>query len=176
MDLRPHRHCSCQYHIQVHRISRVNLKIQSRERRWPAFEILNDVVHLLLDRAEKEWGDGISGLALSAARFSLLRLEEGPPHIKNWRPQILTLCKMNAYHTPKQRKLLALASQLKAGKGLAVASSILQGKLPLSTAFSFPGNFLMRNPISSNQVTSLCAPKKQRLPGKTCAKPWMMKK
>lgn len=27
--------------------------------------------------AEKEWGDGIRGLALSAARFSLLRLEEG---------------------------------------------------------------------------------------------------
>lgn len=28
-------------------------------------------------RAEKEWGDGIRGLALSAARYSLLRLEEG---------------------------------------------------------------------------------------------------
>lgn len=90
-------------------------------------------LRIFADRAEKEWGDGISGLALSAARFSLLRLEEGPPHIKNWRPQILTLCKMNAYNTPKQRKLLALASQLKAGKGLAVASSILQGKLALST-------------------------------------------
>ncbi|EFX88997.1 hypothetical protein DAPPUDRAFT_41064 [Daphnia pulex] len=83
--------------------------------------------------AEKEWGDGISGLALSAARFSLLRLEEGPPHIKNWRPQILTLCKMNAYLAPKQRKLLALASQLKAGKGLAVASSILQGDIAMYT-------------------------------------------
>jgi potassium/chloride transporter 4/5/6 len=89
----------------------------------------------LMNRAEKEWGDGISGLALSAARFSLLRLEEGPPHIKNWRPQILTLCKMNAYLAPKQRKLLALASQLKAGKGLAVASSILQGKLTVVIYF-----------------------------------------
>lgn len=29
------------------------------------------------NRAEKEWGDGIRGLALSAARYSLLRLEEG---------------------------------------------------------------------------------------------------
>lgn len=36
-------------------------------------------------RAEKEWGDGIRGLSLSAARFALLRLEEGPPHTKNWR-------------------------------------------------------------------------------------------
>ncbi|KTG44319.1 hypothetical protein cypCar_00009581 [Cyprinus carpio] len=35
--------------------------------------------------AEKEWGDGIRGLSLSAARFALMRLEEGPPHTKNWR-------------------------------------------------------------------------------------------
>ena len=92
------------------------------------------------DRAEKEWGDGISGLALSAARFSLLRLEEGPPHIKNWRPQILTLCKMNDALVPKQRKLLALASQLKAGKGLAVASSIVKGEIP-TFHFSFGKTF-----------------------------------
>ena len=32
--------------------------------------------------AEKEWGDGFRGLALSAARFSLLRLEDGQPHTK----------------------------------------------------------------------------------------------
>ena len=36
-------------------------------------------------RAKIEWGDGFRGLALSAARYSLLRLEEGPPHTKNWR-------------------------------------------------------------------------------------------
>lgn len=79
-------------------------------------------------RAEKEWGDGISGMALSAARYGLLRLEEGPPHIKNWRPQILILCKSNSELKPKQRKLLALASQLKAGKGLTVGTTILKGK------------------------------------------------
>lgn len=39
----------------------------------------------LVPRAEKEWGDGIRGLSLSAARYALLRLEEGPPHTKNWR-------------------------------------------------------------------------------------------
>lgn len=36
-------------------------------------------------RAEKEWGDGIRGLAMSAARYSLLRLQQGTPHTKNWR-------------------------------------------------------------------------------------------
>lgn len=35
--------------------------------------------------AKKEWGDGMRGLAMSAARYSLLRLQEGPPHVKNWR-------------------------------------------------------------------------------------------
>lgn len=41
--------------------------------------------YILCIRAEKEWGDGIRGLSLSAARYALLRLEEGPPHTKNWR-------------------------------------------------------------------------------------------
>lgn len=66
-------------------------------------------------RAEKEWGDGIRGLALSAARFSLLRLEEGPPHTKNWRPQILILAKLTSDLVPKYRKLFTFAAQLKAG-------------------------------------------------------------
>ena len=42
-----------------------------------AFSTFPTVVYLPLTiamlRAEKEWGDGIRGLALSAARFSLLR-------------------------------------------------------------------------------------------------------
>ncbi|XP_054719060.1 solute carrier family 12 member 6-like [Uloborus diversus] len=78
--------------------------------------------------AEKEWGDGIRGLALSAARYSLLRLEEGPPHTKNWRPQILVLCKLNSDLMPKHRKLVSFVSQLKAGKGLTVVSAVLEGE------------------------------------------------
>lgn len=87
-------------------------------------------------RAEKEWGDGLSGLALSAARFSLLRLEEGPPHTKNWRPQILVLCKPNAELAPNQRKLLSFTSQLKAGKGLVVASAIVRGTFESPSSYS----------------------------------------
>ena len=68
-------------------------------------------------RAEKEWGDGLKGLALSAARFSLLRLEEGPPHTKNWRPQIMILAKLDSKLNVKYKRMFSLASQLKAGKG-----------------------------------------------------------
>lgn len=77
--------------------------------------------------AEKEWGDGIRGIALSAARYSLLRLEEGPPHTKNWRPQILILSKLNKDLVPKYKKLFTFASQLKAGKGLTIAVSVIEG-------------------------------------------------
>lgn len=81
--------------------------------------------------AEKEWGDGFRGLALSAARFSLLRLEDGPPHTKNWRPQILVFVSMNeaTLDANKDRKILTFASQLKAGKGLTLVGTILEGEL-----------------------------------------------
>ncbi|XP_014228975.1 solute carrier family 12 member 4 isoform X3 [Trichogramma pretiosum] len=77
--------------------------------------------------AEKEWGDGIRGLALSAARYSLLRLEEGPPHTKNWRPQIIILSKITDDLVPKYRKLFAFACQLKASKGLTIAVGVIPG-------------------------------------------------
>ncbi|XP_069489866.1 solute carrier family 12 member 6 isoform X2 [Ambystoma mexicanum] len=77
--------------------------------------------------AEKEWGDGIRGLSLSAARFALLRLEEGPPHTKNWRPQLLVLLKLDEDLHVKHPRLLTFASQLKAGKGLTIVASVLVG-------------------------------------------------
>ncbi|KAL5287968.1 hypothetical protein ACFFRR_008671 [Megaselia abdita] len=77
--------------------------------------------------AEKEWGDGIRGMALTAARYSLLRLEVAEPHTKNWRPQILVLSKLNDNNMPKYRKIFSFASQLKAGKGLTICASVIQG-------------------------------------------------
>lgn len=35
--------------------------------------------------AKKEWGDGIRGLALSTAQYSLMQIPEKDPHPKNWR-------------------------------------------------------------------------------------------
>lgn len=32
---------------------------------------------------------------MSAARYALLKLEQAPPHVKNWRPQILIFVKCN---------------------------------------------------------------------------------
>lgn len=68
-------------------------------------------------------------MALTAARYSLLRLEEGPPHTKNWRPQIMILVKPTDENLPKYRKLFSFAAQLKAGKGLTVCVSVVNGDL-----------------------------------------------
>ncbi|XP_038652745.1 solute carrier family 12 member 7-like isoform X4 [Scyliorhinus canicula] len=77
--------------------------------------------------AEKEWGDGIRGLSLNAARYALLRLEDGPPHTKNWRPQLLILLNLDAEQNVKHPRLLSLTTQLKAGKGLSIVGSVLEG-------------------------------------------------
>uniref|UniRef100_A0A1A8R8P0 Solute carrier family 12, member 7a n=3 Tax=Nothobranchius TaxID=28779 RepID=A0A1A8R8P0_9TELE len=77
--------------------------------------------------AVKEWGDGIRGLSLNAARYALVRLEEVPLHTKNWRPQVLVLCKLDADLSVKHPRLLSFTSQLKAGKGLTIVCSVLEG-------------------------------------------------
>uniref|UniRef100_A0A8C7GIZ9 Solute carrier family 12 member 7a n=1 Tax=Oncorhynchus kisutch TaxID=8019 RepID=A0A8C7GIZ9_ONCKI len=77
--------------------------------------------------AEKEWGDGIRGLSLNAARYALIRLEEVPTHTKNWRPQLLVLLKLDSDLGVKHPRLLSFTTQLKAGKGLTIVSSVLEG-------------------------------------------------
>ena len=59
----------------------------------------------------------MKGLQMSSARYALLRLNEGPPHTKNWRPQILTLVKLDSEYRIAKDQLLDFVTQLKAGKG-----------------------------------------------------------
>ncbi|CAG0896607.1 unnamed protein product [Darwinula stevensoni] len=102
--------------------------------------------------AEKEWGDGIRGLALSGAHFALLRLEEGPPHIKNWRPQILILAELDDHFFPKHKKMFAFASQLKAGKGLTMAVSVIEGEYSRSHEEVIAAKQSLRNVMNEERV------------------------
>ncbi|XP_069007368.1 solute carrier family 12 member 7 isoform X3 [Embiotoca jacksoni] len=77
--------------------------------------------------AEKEWGDGIRGLSLNAARYALIRLEDAPPHTKNWRPQLLVLLNVDSDQAVKHPRLLSLTTQLKAGKGLTIVGNVFEG-------------------------------------------------
>uniref|UniRef100_A0AC34F2J7 Solute carrier family 12 member 6 n=1 Tax=Panagrolaimus sp. ES5 TaxID=591445 RepID=A0AC34F2J7_9BILA len=80
--------------------------------------------------AKKEWGDGIRGLALSTAQYSLMKIEGEDIHPKNWRPQILILHSMpwtKDLIDMRYLNLINLASQLKAGRGLTIVVSFLRG-------------------------------------------------
>ncbi|XP_045057982.1 solute carrier family 12 member 6 isoform X2 [Desmodus rotundus] len=106
--------------------------------------------------AEKEWGDGIRGLSLSAARFALLRLEEGPPHTKNWRPQLLVLLKLDEDLHVKHPRLLTFASQLKAGKGLTIVGSVIVGNFLENYGEALAAEQTIKNLMEAEKVKGFC--------------------
>ncbi|XP_066511202.1 solute carrier family 12 member 4-like [Hoplias malabaricus] len=106
--------------------------------------------------AEKEWGDGIRGLSLSAARYALLRLEAGPPHTKNWRPQLLVLLKLDEDLHVKYPRMLTFASQLKAGKGLTIVGSVIQGNFLDSYGETQASEQAIKNMMEIERVKGFC--------------------
>ncbi|XP_060767740.1 solute carrier family 12 member 4 isoform X2 [Neoarius graeffei] len=106
--------------------------------------------------AEKEWGDGIRGLSLSAARYALLRLEVGPPHTKNWRPQLLVLLKLDEDLHVKYPRMLTFASQLKAGKGLTIVGSVIQGNFLDSYGEAQASEQAIKNMMEIERVKGFC--------------------
>ncbi|KAM3857370.1 solute carrier family 12 member 6 [Diretmus argenteus] len=106
--------------------------------------------------AEKEWGDGIRGLSLSAARYALLRLEEGPPHTKNWRPQLLVLLKLDEDAHVKSPRLLTFASQLKAGKGLTIVGTVIPGNFLHSYGEALAAEQTLKHLMDKERVKGFC--------------------
>ncbi|CAJ1085899.1 solute carrier family 12 member 6-like isoform X1 [Xyrichtys novacula] len=106
--------------------------------------------------AEKEWGDGIRGLSLSAARYALLRLEEGPPHTKNWRPQVLVLLKLDEDAHVKSPRLLTFASQLKAGKGLTIVGTVVPGNFLHSYGEALAAEQTLKFLMEKERVKGFC--------------------
>ncbi|XP_070710604.1 solute carrier family 12 member 6-like isoform X3 [Pempheris klunzingeri] len=106
--------------------------------------------------AEKEWGDGIRGLSLSAARYALLRLEEGPPHTKNWRPQVLVLLKLDEDAHVKSPRLLTFASQLKAGKGLTIVGTVVLGNFLQSYGEALAAEQTLKHLMDKERVKGFC--------------------
>ncbi|KAM3725768.1 Potassium/chloride cotransporter [Dirofilaria immitis] len=80
--------------------------------------------------AKKEWGDGIRGLALTTAQYSLMKISEKDPHPKNFRPQLLLLLSMpwsKELVDMRYLNLINLASQLKASRGLTIVVAFIRG-------------------------------------------------
>ncbi|KAJ8268529.1 hypothetical protein COCON_G00137010 [Conger conger] len=76
--------------------------------------------------AEKEWGDGIRGLSLNAARYALIRLVPSLP-APHQELELLVLLNLDADLGVKHPRLLSFTTQLKAGKGLTIVGSVLEG-------------------------------------------------
>ena len=83
-------------------------------------------------KVEAQWGDGMRGLRYARARNNLEQLEQldQTQHTKNWRPQVIALCKLGPPgQSLNQPKLLGLLAQLKGGRGLCILGSVLPGRL-----------------------------------------------
>ncbi|XP_039996498.1 solute carrier family 12 member 6-like isoform X1 [Xiphias gladius] len=106
--------------------------------------------------AEKEWGDGIRGLSLSAARYALLRLEERPPHTKNWRPQLIVLLKLDEDAHVKSPRLLTFASQLKAGRGLTIVGTVVSGNFLHSYGEALAAEQTLKHLMDKERVKGFC--------------------
>jgi len=95
------------------------LNIKGRRNFQKKKNFLSFKFHII--RAEKEWGDGIRGLSMSAARYALFRLDEAQPHTKNWRPQLLSFISAqkndeDETYTLRHMSVMNFLYQLKAGK------------------------------------------------------------
>ncbi|XP_069368142.1 solute carrier family 12 member 7 isoform X3 [Paralichthys olivaceus] len=106
--------------------------------------------------AEKEWGDGIRGLSLNAARYALIRLEEAPPHTKNWRPQVLVLLNVDSDQGVKHPRLLSLTTQLKAGKGLTIVGNVLEGTYLTKDAEAKRAEQNIKSSMSAERTKGFC--------------------
>ncbi|CDI97058.1 solute carrier family 12 [Echinococcus multilocularis] len=79
--------------------------------------------------ASKEWGDATRGLQFTAATRAILALGTKPIHTKNWRPQLLVYVPVRNDLSVGESNLLHLVRQLKAGKGLTLVTTILEGDI-----------------------------------------------
>ena len=113
--------------------------------------------------AEKEWGDGLKGLGLSAARFALLNVDDsGQTHTRNWRPQLLVLSPTeksfseNVTPADAQQGLLSFVSQLKAGKGLTMVVECIEGSFVQKAEESKARRLTLSTEIKKFRIRGFC--------------------
>ncbi|KAG5188265.1 amino acid permease-domain-containing protein [Tribonema minus] len=84
--------------------------------------------YIKYQNATRDWGDSLTGFRYQVARDMLLSLKgHQTMHAKNWRPQILVLCNIDDGGNPTVPELLALAAQMKKGRGLLMAAALIKG-------------------------------------------------
>jgi len=84
-------------------------------------------VFLLLERRAltQGWGDLRSGFWFALTRFGLIRLENEPFHVKNWRPNIIVFSSV----LKKREQIMEMGTWLTSGHGIVTFSHVLVGDL-----------------------------------------------
>ncbi|KAE9550063.1 hypothetical protein FO519_006727 [Halicephalobus sp. NKZ332] len=115
--------------------------------------------------AEKEWGDGLKGLGLSAARFALLNVDDsGQTHTRNWRPQLLVLYPNSYLFSGAsgtelkniQQGVLAFVSQLKAGKGLTLVTECIEGDFSDMASDAKQRKEILQTQLKKHRIKGFC--------------------
>eukprot|EP01059_Diplonema_ambulator_P014273 TRINITY_DN25147_c0_g1_i1.p1 TRINITY_DN25147_c0_g1~~TRINITY_DN25147_c0_g1_i1.p1 ORF type:complete len:1241 (+),score=290.42 TRINITY_DN25147_c0_g1_i1:126-3725(+) len=75
----------------------------------------------------RSWGEGVKGVQLQHALEKLLSLEATREQSKNWRPQMMVFVRLDQNLSIVQPRLLSVADQLKAGKGLVIFAAVVEG-------------------------------------------------
>ena len=119
--------------------------------------------------AKIEWGDGLKGLRLSAARYALLTVDtRAEHHTRNWRPQLLVFYPTTSAHAdggtsedaatlPERReKLLGFIGQLKAGKGLTMVAECIEGTYIKQAAHSRVERERLADQLRRHRIRGFC--------------------
>ena len=81
-------------------------------------------------RGTDNWGDVGDSLRYKITMLVLMYMTENENlHAKNWRPQLLTIVDTNDAGVPTHSELIALAAQLRKGRGLNVILTIKKGNI-----------------------------------------------
>jgi hypothetical protein len=82
--------CLCTYSSLFSKCYRIIHSLLQKKLLLPLLSFIFFIIEYA-QASKQEWGDGLRGLSLQAARYSLLRLQDYTPSGKNWRVSISTM-------------------------------------------------------------------------------------
>ncbi|CAM9974315.1 unnamed protein product [Discosporangium mesarthrocarpum] len=106
--------------------------------------------------ATRDWGDTLVGFRFQLARDMLLSLSYKEVHPKNWRPQLLVFCKIDKSGNPTVPDLVALAGQMKMGRGLLMCVGLLDGDIVEDARRAAEAQRVLGMHLSDENIEGFC--------------------
>ncbi|CAM9965487.1 unnamed protein product, partial [Choristocarpus tenellus] len=112
--------------------------------------------YIKYQNATRDWGDTLVGFRFQLARDMLLSLSYKEVHPKNWRPQLLVFCKIDAAGNPTVPGLLSLAGQMKMGRGLLMSVGLLDGDIVEDAPRAAEAQRVLGMHLSDENIEGFC--------------------